>query len=303
MLRPTPEQLGVLAPFERVAFEVADTVNRVPWMKRSAHLFLRTIAREWIGRCTGNLVHVEGIEHMAGLNPDRGVFLAVNHRSFFDLYVISSVLLRKTSWIEQMFFPVRSSYFYERPDGVLVNAAMSALAMYPPIMREGPKKSFNQYATAVLSERLAKPGTLVGYHPEGTRGRGEDPYALLPFGAGTGSIIHAARPIVIPAFTLGLSNDIAAQIRGNFNGTGAPITMVFGAPIALDDLLLRDASPETFRAIADRTREGITALMPIERALRERNGLPSLVPNSAVPTVGPESRVMPPSRVRGSSLH
>lgn len=297
MLRPTQQQLGVLGPFERVAFEVADAVNRIPLCKRVAQGFLHKVGREWVHQCTKNLVHIEGIEHLDALDPDRGVFLACNHRSFFDLYTISSVILRRTQWVERMYFPVRSAYFYERPDGVAVNALMSAMAMYPPIMREAHKKPFNQFSIELIKEMLSMRGTLVGYHPEGTRGRGPDPYALLRFGSGTGTIIHAARPIVLPAFILGLSNNFPQQVRGNFNGTGAPVTMVFGAPVPMDDLFVRDASPETHQAVSDRTREAMLALMPVEKAFRARLNLPNLQPDPLVPSVpgAPELVAVPPT--------
>ncbi len=281
MLRPTPEQLSVLGGFERVAFEVADTVNRRPALKRVAHSFLRTVGREWVHACTRRLQKVYGMEHVAGLAPDRGVLLVSNHRSFFDLYVVSSVLLRNTDWIARMYFPVRSKYFYERPDGVVVNALMSAMAMYPPVMRDGPKRSFNRYAVDVVAELLGQRGTLVGYHPEGKRGSGADPYELLPAGIGTGEIIWHARPIVLPVFTLGLGNDLPRQVRGNFDGTGAPITVAFGAPLDVARFYAEPPGPKTFRRIAEQVGASLRDLGETERRHRHRDGLPRLGPARA----------------------
>ena len=250
-------------------------------LKRAAHLYLREFGAWWVERCTRSLLHVEGLDHVLALHPDRGVVLASNHRSFFDLYVVSSVLLRHAPWIERMYFPVRSSYFYERPDGIAVNLAMSALAMYPPILRSPAKRAFNNFAVGALTDVARQRGSVVGLHPEGTRSKTDNPYTLLPAQPGIGEVIHAARPIVLPAFVLGLGNDFVGQVRSNFDGTGEPITIVFGAPLELGDLL--DAQPRlrTYKRISDRVRNAITVLGERERQLRIECGFPSKAPPAA----------------------
>ena len=276
MLRPTPAQLAPLTPFERVAFQIADTVNRRPTLKRAAHTFLRTAGASWVYHCTKNLVHMDGLEHLEALNPDRGVVMVVNHRSFFDLYAIASQFLRATDWVEGMFFPVRGDYFYERPDGIVVNALMSAWAMYPPVMRRPEARAFNEYTVDVMSELLQRSGTLVGMHPEGTRNKTDDPYTLLPAQIGIGQMVHRAKPIVLPVFVLGLSNDFPRQVRGNFDGTGDPITIVFGQPLALDEAFAEPGRMRTYKRIAEHTREALMQLGEKERAFRASLGLPSL---------------------------
>ena len=278
MLRPTNEQLATLDRFERVAFELADAVNRSPALKRASHTFLRTVGRTWVRESTKNLVHMRGESALTELNPERGVFLVANHRSFFDFYAVSSVLLRLAPWVERLYFPVRSSFFYERPLGVFVNAVMSAMAMYPPVMREGPKRAFNQYTVDLIAELVQERGTVVGFPPEGTRGKGADPYELLPANVGTGSIVHQARPVVLPVFTLGLSNNFPRQVRGNFDGTGDPITIVFGRPLALDSFYAMPGRLRTYKAIAEHVRDALTDLGKEERAMREELGLPRLAP-------------------------
>ena len=96
MRRPTPEQLAPLSRFERIAFEVADAMNRPPAVKAAAHSFLRVVGEAWVTASTDKLLHLRGVEHVRDLKPDRGVFLVANHRSFFDFYVISAVVLRNT---------------------------------------------------------------------------------------------------------------------------------------------------------------------------------------------------------------
>jgi 1-acyl-sn-glycerol-3-phosphate acyltransferase len=274
MLEPTPEQLASLQGFERTAFRVCHEVNRRPILKRMAHGYLRSIGASWVHLCTRNLLHVTGLEHVSSITPDRGVMIVSNHRSFFDLYVVTSAVLRSTPWVQRMYFPVRSSYFYERVDGIFVNLAMSALAMYPTIMRESSKRRFNQYAVDVLASVAATPGTIVGMHPEGTRSKTEDPYTLLPAQPGVGQVVHAARPIVVPVFILGLGNDLVKQIKGNFDGSGEPITMVFGEPIDLREQLASPPRLRTFKKISDQLRDEITRLGEQERELRRSQGLP-----------------------------
>jgi 1-acyl-sn-glycerol-3-phosphate acyltransferase len=225
--------------------------------------------------CIKNLIQVDGLENLTGLDPDRGVLLVANHRTFFDLYVITSELLRNSSWVTEMYFPVRSTFFYERVEGIAVNALMSALAMYPPILRESSKRAFNQYAVEVLAEVSRRPGTVVGVHPEGTRGKGPDPYELLPAQPGVGQMAHSARSIVVPAFTLGMENDFVSQVRSNFDGTGAPVTVVIGKPIDFSDLYAQEGRLRTYKRIADRMNLEIAKLGEQDIALRKLRGMPS----------------------------
>jgi 1-acyl-sn-glycerol-3-phosphate acyltransferase len=277
-LRPRPEQLAVLTRFERFAFDIAETINAKPPLKRAAHTFLKTVGAWWVKTCTNSLLHVQGLEHLQNLKRDRGVIIVSNHRSFFDLYVMSSVLLRNTNWVTGMYFPVRGEYFYERPDGIAVNAVMSAWAMYPPVMRRPEARAFNEFTVDLMAEILKQPGNVVGMHPEGTRNKTDDPYTLLPAQIGIGQMVHRSRPIVVPMFVLGLGNDFTKQVKGNFDGTGDPITLMFGPPVDFGTLLEEPARLRTYKKITDRLRDVLTDLGQQERAWREREGFPSLAP-------------------------
>jgi 1-acyl-sn-glycerol-3-phosphate acyltransferase len=278
MLRPTPEQLATLTRFEKRAFAIADTVNRNPSLKRAAHAFLKTVGAGWVHVCTKNLLHVQGMEHLTTLDPNRGVVVVANHRSFFDLYVMASVLLRNTDWVDGMYFPVRGDYFYERPDGIFVNMIMSMWAMYPPVMRRPEARQFNEYTVDLMAELLQHRGTVVGMHPEGTRNKTDDPYTLLPAQPGIGQMVHRAKPIVLPVFILGLGNDLPKQVKGNFTGEGEPITLQFGAPVDLDKELSEPARLRTYMKIAHKLRDTLTGLGEKERDWRARAGMPYLGP-------------------------
>ena len=60
-LRPSDEDLALLKPFERVAFEFADLANSRPLLKGIAHRWLRYGNVAWVHACTRNLVHVVGV--------------------------------------------------------------------------------------------------------------------------------------------------------------------------------------------------------------------------------------------------
>lgn len=274
MLSPSTEQMAVLGPFEKAAFTICDRANRWPFAKRLGHLYLRHFGALWVHVCTRNLLRVYGLRHLPSERPDRGVVVVSNHRSFFDLYVVSSVLLRHAPWIEQMYFPVRSKFFYERPDGVAVNAIMSALAMYPPIVRDASKRAFNKYSIELLSQLARVPGTVVGVHPEGTRNKTDDPYSLLPAQPGIGQLVYEARPVVLPAFVLGLGNDFVRQVHSNFDGTGEPVTLVFGEPLDLREYWNEPPRLRTYMRVAERLRAEIMKLGERERALRSWEGFP-----------------------------
>lgn len=274
MLKLTPAQRALLTPRERLFFSVADRVNRVPALKAAATQYLRSVSRPFVRSGSGRLLQPTGIENLAGLAPDRGVLVASNHRSFFDLYVISDQMLRSCPWIARMYFPVRSEFFYTQASGTVVNAAMSMLAMYPPIFRDPARRPLNDYAIDVLKEECTRVGTVIGIHPEGTRGTGDDPYTMLPAKPGTGEIIYHANPIVVPVFLLGLGNDIGKQIKSNFDGKGEPITVVYGKPLDLSAWRNEPPTVETYKAISNAVREAIMELGEQEKALRKERGLP-----------------------------
>jgi 1-acyl-sn-glycerol-3-phosphate acyltransferase len=270
VISPTPEQLALLHPFERLAFRFSDGVNRSPLGKRASHWFLSRVGMTWVHHFTKHLLHIDGIEQAAELHPPGGLLLVSNHRSFFDMYVISCVLFRDTRLLQRIYFPVRSDFFYERPSGHFVNGVMSAWSMYPPVLRQPERNEFNRYAMARVSELLAQPGSVVGFHPEGTRGKGDDPYTLLPAQPGVGQLIMSARPTVLPIFINGLGNDLIRQVLGNFDGTGRKIIIVFGKPLKLEPFYTKSARLRTYMDIANYIRDTITELGDRERALRAR---------------------------------
>ena len=165
---------------------------------------------------------------------------------------------------------MRSTFWYDHPLGLLTNAMVSGMSMYPPIYREVEKRSVTRLGLDFLAAELQRPGTLVGIHPEGTRNKGDDPYDLLPAEQGFGRVVLSARPIVLPVFINGMANDFIHECRSTLDGSGMPIIMSFGPPVEFGEML--EADPQRLRAqvaIGRRVLEEIAALGSIERAERE----------------------------------
>jgi 1-acyl-sn-glycerol-3-phosphate acyltransferase len=249
-----------LRGFERVSVPLLDAINQKSWMKDTIQLFVRHVSARWVYACTRNLLAVEGLEHVRGLSPARGVLLASNHRSFFDMYVTCAVLYRETTFLRRLFFPVRSPFFYDSPLGLFVNLSISGGAMWPPVFRDD-RRALNVIGVSQLSGVLAEPGAVVGIHPEGTRGKGDDPYTLLPPKPGIGQLVLDADAdvTVVPFFIAGLSNDILGEIRRNFRPPGqrGPVVRIrFGAPVTAGELARLGAA----QPIADAIHARIQAL-------------------------------------------
>jgi 1-acyl-sn-glycerol-3-phosphate acyltransferase len=234
--------------------------------------FLRRISYPWVRAVIARRTFTEGLEEVVHLAPDRGVMFASNHRSFFDLYaVMLGVWMGPTAWSRRIHFPVRANFFYEKPLGLLVNYLVGAGAMYPPIFRQTARAALNKDAIDRLIKFLSEPGSVIGVHPEGTRGKGPDPYEMLPAQPGIGQIALQAKPIIIPAFVNGLSNDFVGDVRANFDRDirrERPVIVVYGDPVDYSDLLAQKPRPALYKKASDRLRESIMKLSVRERELR-----------------------------------
>jgi 1-acyl-sn-glycerol-3-phosphate acyltransferase len=234
---------------------------------RAVRFLQRVIGSTWIHHFTKHLRHVYGMERLPRFDKKKSFIIVSNHRSFFDLYVITGHLVR-LGLKHRIVFPVRASFFYDSPLGLFVNGVMSFFAMYPPIFRDKKKAVLNPASLEELAWLLRRGGMLAGLHPEGTRNLGDDPYTFLPAQRGVGKIIHSAKTTVIPVFINGLINDLPRQIGSNFDGTGRTIVVVFGAPIDFGELANAPDGPKVHQAIADRTLEAIAELGHEEQKLR-----------------------------------
>jgi 1-acyl-sn-glycerol-3-phosphate acyltransferase len=252
-LVPTTDELSVLTTLERIGFKLTHQMNKGRW-KRFWGFCQRHIGSLWIKICTYNLMTVFGLENVENSSPDKPLLLVANHRSFFDMYVVSSVIFRETKRPIKIYFPVRAKFFYDSPLGWFVNLAMGWWAMYPPFFREDreqTKREFDKYSLRRLVQISSEGyGHLIGFHPEGKRNLSDNPYDLLPAQPGVGAVVLKAQPNVIPVFIAGLGNDLPKQILGNWTG-GEKIRLWFGEEIDLSQFKEKSDRLRTHKEIAD----------------------------------------------------
>jgi len=235
-----------LSATERVLVGLCENINEKPLPKRLQRAFHNSFGRHFIRLVSSNLLEVRGLEHIQSVSQDRGVLLCSNHRSFFDMYMVTSVLRNKSlPWFQDIFFPVRSNFFYDDWRGLAVNLAISGGAMYPPIFRDRNKSGLNKVAVNRIVNLLERPGAVVGMHPEGTRGKSDNPYELLPAKPGVGQMALRSKATVLPIWVSGMSNDLAKQVASNFQSKSGNVERVrvsFGRPVDLSDLAEADSS-------------------------------------------------------------
>jgi len=253
MLMPSAEEIGVLALIEKVGFRLVRQMNFGVW-KRFWTFCQRHIGSLWIFIATYNLMNVFGIENVQNSDPSRPLILVANHRSFFDMYTVSSVMFRRTTRPVKLYFPVRAKFFYDNPVGWFVNLVMGWWSMYPPFFREegeGEKRKFDKFSMRELV-RLASEGDghIIGFHPEGKRNISDDPYNFLPAQPGIGKVILNAGPQVIPVFIAGLGNDLPKQVLGNWTG-GEKVRIWFGESIDFTQFHGKRDALRTHKEISD----------------------------------------------------
>jgi 1-acyl-sn-glycerol-3-phosphate acyltransferase len=253
LLEPTREEIAVLSTTEKIGFKLTDRMNRGAW-KIFWTFCQRHIGSLWIKICTYNLMNVFGLENLEKTDPEKPLLLVANHRSFFDMYTVSSVMFRSANRPITLFFPVRAKFFYTSPIGWFVNLVMGWWAMYPPFFREAKeaeKREFDKFSLRKLIDLASRGrGHIIGFHPEGKRNLNENPYELLPAQPGVGAVIAKAKPQVIPVFIAGLSNDLPKQVLGNWTG-GEKVRIWFGEPVDLSEFYEKGDRLRTHKEIAD----------------------------------------------------
>ncbi|HZX97569.1 MAG TPA: lysophospholipid acyltransferase family protein [Myxococcales bacterium] len=260
-----PDSFSVLGWFERFAFRTMRSLNQgacsaIGWF------WQRSVITPLIGLLVNRRLTIHGHHHLDALPADAPVLLVANHRTFFDLFVLGWVFMREPKLRRRVSFPVRSNFFYEGPLGLFLCIIATGGSMFPPFFRAAEKKAMNRVSLEILLTKLRTPGQMIGFHPEGTRNKTADPYALLPAQPGAGELALKARPLVVPAFILGMSNGFWAELKANLRGE-SPVTAVFGAPVELPE-----TPPETrlshHKRCADLINQRIAELGEQVRGLR-----------------------------------
>ncbi|HVF54639.1 MAG TPA: lysophospholipid acyltransferase family protein [Pyrinomonadaceae bacterium] len=268
---PSPDETAGLSRMERFAFRFTRRMNEGRW-KQFWTFCQRTVGAGWIHLATYNIMRVYGMEHVEAASHERPLLLVANHRSFFDMYAVSSVLFRRTRWRKQLFFPVRKRFFYDSPLGMLVNFLMGWWSMYPPFFAGGDnppveKRAFDKYSMRLLAGLCRDgAGNVIGFHPEGKRNMDDDAYSYLRPQPGVGKLIKESAPQVVPVFIAGLSNSLGRQVMRNWRG-GELIRIHFGPPLDLSEYFQKRDSVRTYKEIADFVMSKIAELGEQDRAL------------------------------------
>lgn len=274
-LEPTPEEFAALSLFERFAFRVTHRMNLGRW-KRFWTWCQSVFGAGWIHISTYNLMQVYGLEHLEAVNHEKPVILVANHRSFFDMYVVSTTLFRQTSWRKQLFFPVRGRFYYQNPLGMFVNLIMGWWSMYPPFFVTGKdpvpeKRAFDKYSMRRLVQLSQEgAGNVIGFHPEGTRNKTGDTYSFLRPQPGIGKLIKEANPQVVPVFIAGLGNNLPKQVLGNWFG-GDKVRIHFGEKVDLSEFIAKKDHVRTYKEIGDFLMSKIAELGEQDRKTYQSN--------------------------------
>lgn len=279
---PEPDPFSTLTWFERFAFRAMRFFNQGGG-SGFAWFCQRFLITPLVGRFVKNRLTVHGREHLDALPRDAPVLLVANHRTFFDLFILGWVFMSDSRLRRRVSFPVRSNFFYEHALGLFLGVFATGGSMFPPFFRSAGKKAMNRVSLEILLEKLRTPGQMIGFHPEGTRNKTDDPYTLLPAQPGAGELALKARPLVVPAFILGMSNSFWAELKANFRRERA-VTALFGPPIALPETT-GETRLSHHKKCADLLNREIAALGERVRALRGEAQLTS----AASPAVPRES--------------
>ncbi len=268
--RPSSEVLRALSPMERVALEIGHLSTTHLTLPAKAYNTVTMGVMLWA--TAGKRMDIVGLDHVTRYGKNDRVLFVCNHRSFFDFFVITATYFWNTKLSRRILFPVRSTFFYDHPLGPMVNGAMSGMSMFPPLLRDKgeDKRAFNKWAIDRCIEELQVPGTVMGLHPEGTRNKSDDPYALLSAKPGVGRVALGAEGAhVIPCFVLGPGNSLPKEFGLNWR---APkdnrIDVLFGPELDLSDLRRDDRGNSTALEASQRCLEAIRTLSVEQRRLR-----------------------------------
>jgi len=249
---------GKLRGFERVAVPLCDAINTTFWLKRTLQLFVRYITATWVFEMARPRLVLDGLDPLRELDPPKGIVLVSNHRSFFDMYVCCAVLYKHSGLLSRLHFPVRSNFWYTNPLGLFINMAISACSMWPPVFRDSRRTTLNPVGLDQIGYILGKKGSVLGFHPEGTRSKDPDPYKFLRPKKGIALLLDRCEPetLVVPFFIVGLSNSLADQFRAWFRPRRGEndIRLRFGAPVPASEFQNNQSPGEVAESVMDLVR-------------------------------------------------
>lgn len=279
---------------ERTIFKIVHGINTDDKLKWIGRQWLYKWFN-WFGwRFVGRVLHVTRPEILESMDPERPFIMLANHRTFWDLFALSIIQYRVNNQKRIPFFPVRATFFYENPFGLLLNFLFAGGSMYPPVFRDPKKRRLNVATVRIIAELAGAPKTFLGFHPEGTRNRG-DPHELLPGRSGTGRLVLSAwkdGAICVPVYMNGLHSWLPQQWLRNLRKS-EPLNVVVGEPLDLSEFASGRANAATYTAITDRVMEQLQGLAHEERELRAEKRAASV--STATDRVEPRDASAPPA--------
>ncbi|BBA70567.1 lysophospholipid acyltransferase family protein [Geobacter sulfurreducens] len=187
-----------------------------------------------------NRFRVKGVEHIP---RDGGALIASNHISAYETIFLPWAILRYHPF-RMVWAPAKEELF-AKPFQRFLYSSWGAF----PVKRGRDVRAGKTINDLLRTEKvmLFPEGTR---HKDGVLGKGN---------RGVGKIIYDTRVTVIPTALIGLN-------RWKFPGLGQEGMVVFGAPLELDDLFVRDDCKETHQLIVDRVMAAIADLLKGEDA-------------------------------------
>jgi 1-acyl-sn-glycerol-3-phosphate acyltransferase len=266
----------LLRGFERVSVPTLEFIAQRQGLRTALHTVIGNVNALWIELLTSPTWEVHDFEPIAQLDAPQGIIMVSNHRSFFDMFVISTVIQRRTHLLQRVSYPVRSEFFYTHPLGVVLNVAISGASMWPPVFRDDRRRRLNPIGMDQLAATLHR-GMGIGLHPEGTRNKGSDPYTFLPLKPGLGQLLTRVHPdtVVLPAFIAGLSNDVATEVVRNRKPPGQrgePVRIRYAKPLLARDLQVLGDDP---MVLTEAAFAPVSALAEVDR--QDRAGHPRML--------------------------
>lgn len=265
--------LTYLNKIEKFSFSVINRLNSTPFFKKILTTIAATIGKMWIEFFIHDAVVAHGFKNFAKIDSNRAVLLIANHRSFYDQFAIAARLFQLYGRHHHICFPVKANYFYESLSGLFVNIVVACGVMYPPFVRDRKRLRWNKEATGILISLLKNPENMVGFHPEGARNQGSDPYKFLSAKLGCGELIYKTNPNVVPIFLQGFPNNIVHMLHSSRYKKKPRVPyvhMVMGEPIDFSKELALPENNKTYLVIAQKAMRHIAQLSKEEVEIRKK---------------------------------
>jgi 1-acyl-sn-glycerol-3-phosphate acyltransferase len=168
-------ELATLPWFERACVRFVTFVHAHRWAKAPFLVWVHTFTNWFAWMFVGRTIRVHHEERLDALRSERPVVVMANHLTFWDLYILSTLLYRRTGWWRDYYFPVRARFFYESPAGFLLNWIFAGFTMFPPFFQSDAVRRLDVEALRILDRVAGRRRALVGFKPQGTRNNNRDP--------------------------------------------------------------------------------------------------------------------------------